>query len=1001
MRKTFLTKLIAISTVFAMAFPGAVMADTATETETGTGILSETQDFLQPDLVNIEGETEGLFDTEELSALEASYSTMSISEKKLEMAPGASKQLVVYSGDSDDPVDNVEWSSTKESVATVDQNGVVTTVGLGSASIKAKVDSKTLYCSVRVAAKSITLSPDKTDLTVGDTAVIAVNIEPEGQWADFMTVSSSQPEMLSIEEVTGNTIVVKAIGANDKSWIKPAVQVKIGTKSATARFTVQEKIDDELSLNYTELRMAPGQKTKLTINPSSAAKNVVWGTSDSGVAKVSKTGEVTAVGLGDAEISAIVGSETLICIVRVGANSITITNEQDIKNIVTSQKKTIKVQVDPEGSSWYKFIKATSSDENVVKVENVTSSGINIKAASKLASNKASATITIKIGFKTVETTITVSEGSIEGITLSDTKLDMVPGQMKMLTVRSNDPVDPKDITWSSSNTKVATVDDKGAVKGVGPGSANITAKIGATTLTCKINIEVKSIKLSSDVNTLKEGDTATINVEVDPAGAWKDCWNVTSSSKSLEIVSETNDTIKVKAKKITNPKGETAKVTVKIGPYRYGTISFTLQAPDGNLFSLSETKLDMKPGDKKTLKITPSTTKKKTWSSSDNKVVTVSQKGEVQAIAPGNAKITVSIGDIVTEKLVCDVTVTQLKNLSLNKTSLSLLPGKTEQLKVSSPEGTPKNVTWSSSNTSIATVSANGATCKVKAAGAGTATVKAQVGTEVLTCEVSIEPTKIYVTVDKTKLIVGEKTKAYADISPSGKWPVTWSSSNEKVATVDKNGNIKAISHPGGSDEALVKITATVGSKTGFINIRVKPEDSGGVNLSCKKKTLEPGNSFILTASPASSQTLSSTLKWTTSDSKVAKISPSSNKKTCTVTGVSKGTATIIVSLGNKSAECVVTVTGNPPVIEFNDVSGKVGETIKLTAKVTNCKANAKVEFYIEKGDAIIVKADSKVKNEAASCSIKATKKGTVKVNIKVESDGAKTNKTCTVRIK
>ena len=115
---------------------------------------------------------------------------------------------------------------------------------------------------------------------------------------------------------------------------------------------------------------------------------------------------------------------------------------------------------------------------------------------------------------------------------------------------------------------------------------------------------------------------------------------------------------------------------------------------------------------------------KKCTWSSSNTSVATVDSNGKVTAKASGTATITVKTANGKTAS--CNVTVQAVQavptSVSLNKTSLTLDVGKSYTLtKTVSPSNAVTSYTWSSSNTSVATVDSNG---KVTAKKAGTATI-------------------------------------------------------------------------------------------------------------------------------------------------------------------------------------------------------------------------------------------------------------------------------------
>ena len=130
---------------------------------------------------------------------------------------------------------------------------------------------------------------------------------------------------------------------------------------------------------------------------------------------------------------------------------------------------------------------------------------------------------------------------------------------------------------------------------------------------------------------------------------------------------------------------------------------------------SLDKTSLELTEGDKATLTATVlpenATNKNASWSSSDEKVATVSATGEVTAVAPGKAAITVTTEDgAKTTK--CEVTVNKriypVESVSLDKTSIELTEGDKATLTATVlPENASnKNVSWTSSDEKVATVS-------------------------------------------------------------------------------------------------------------------------------------------------------------------------------------------------------------------------------------------------------------------------------------------------------
>ena len=166
------------------------------------------------------------------------------------------------------------------------------------------------------------------------------------------------------------------------------------------------------------------------------------------------------------------------------------------------------------------------------------------------------------------------------------------------------------------------------------------------------------------------------------------------------------------------------------------------------------------------------------------------------------------------------------VSGISLNKSSTSLIAGKTETLNatVSPSNASNKNVTWTSSNTSVATISSTGVVT-AKAAGTATITVKTADGGKTATCKVTVPAAAkavTSVTMNKASLSLkkGESGKLTVTVSPSDATnkSVTWKSSNPSVATVSSDGTVKAIA----KGTATITVTSSDGKKTATCTVTV-----------------------------------------------------------------------------------------------------------------------------------------------------------------------------------
>ena len=419
---------------------------------------------------------------------------------------------------------------------------------------------------------------------------------------------------------------------------------------------------------------------------------------------------------------------------------------------------------------------------------------------------------------------------------------------------------------------------------------------------------------------------------------------------------------------------------------------------------SLDKTEIVLVEGSNQTLTATVeptnATNKNVTWSSDHEAVATVDQNGTVTARRGGQAIITVTTAD-GSKTATCTVRVRiqigePVQSVGLNKTELALEVGKTGTLeaKVEPSDATNKNVTWSSSNSEVATVD-NGVVTAVSA-GEAIITVTTEDGAKTATCKVTVNAPQTVpvtgVTLDKAELTLekGSTGTLEAKVEPSDATNknVTWSSSNSEVATVD-NGVVTAVS----AGEAIITVTTEDGAKTATCKVTVNAPQTvpvTGVTLDKAELTLEKGSTGTLTATVAPQNATNNTVTWSSSNPEFVTVANG------TVTAVSAGTATITVTTadGNHKATCTVTVIPKTVQVSGIQVQGSasvyVGGSTKLTATVTPTNAtNQKVTWSSNNESVATVGTDG---------TVTAVSAGTATITVTTE-DGQKTA-ACTVTV-
>ena len=715
------------------------------------------------------------------------------------------------------------------------------------------------------------------------------------------------------------------------------------------------------------------------------------------------------------------------------------------KSVIIGEKQTYTLgsTISPENAT-NKTLKWISSDKSIVEVDE------NGKIVGK---KKGTATITVSStdeGGASSKCKVKVTKEK-KTISLSITKsLEVKKGRKKTISVKFN-PTDvgSKNIKWESSDASVAKVSNNGVVTGVKKGKATITAtskdgsKKSASCEVTVLNIEPLSFKKGSkSVRLEKEGKKFTLEYNAD---------------KGEEVVFESTNSLiaTVSSKGVVTAKG--IGTTTIIAYYKNNRTSSQIEAkvyvgnliesikPDSNNYSmkLGETKQAVV-----TLSPSNASVTKLRFVSSDSSIVTTNNSGVLKAIAPGTVTININSRDGSRKTSYIVVTVSEdgkgkadltglkgIKDVTLNKKTLKLEQGKSEKLTIEkNPSKIPSNkLQWFSRNEKIATVNKKGV---VKAVGSGQTAVyllydagggvKKTVGFARIDVDyirlksITVKPSsKIMKKGETVQLSISKYTPINAVNTR-----VNWSSSNNKVATVNSKGLVTAV----GNGSATIYAVAKDGSRTtNFSRITVnetgkadskkskdtkaekdkknkkdknttdskkgKEVKATSIKISQSTVSIGAGQTTKLTVSFAPGNVTNKKLKWKSSNTSIATVDQDGIVK-----GLKKGRVTITASTtdgSKKSTTCTVNVVKKVLLTSIsidNKISLKTGKkkTLKVLYTPTNASkksvkwtsSNIKVAVVSSKG---VVTAKS-----AGKAVITATAR-----------DGSKKTATCTVTVK
>ena len=300
-------------------------------------------------------------------------------------------------------------------------------------------------------------------------------------------------------------------------------------------------------------------------------------------------------------------------------------------------------------------------------------------------------------------------------------------------------------------------------------------------------------------------------------------------------------------------------------------------------------------------------TNKSVSWSSSNTSVVSVSSNGKVTAKREGVATITAKAGNKSdTIKVYVEDNEINVTSVVINKTSLTLDVGDTYYLSASvyPSNATNKNVSWSSSNTSVVSVSSNG---KVTAKREGVATITAKAGNKsdsilVYVHDDQVDVSQIIINHSNLSLEIGEYYQLSALVYPvtATNLKISWSSSNANVVSVSSNGLVHA------KNEGEAVITAKIGNRIDTIKVNVFKEaiDAVGIVLYPQTLTLDVGEVYTISAYVYPIDATNKNLVFSSSDVAIASITGDG-----TIIARKKGKVTITARIGNISATMEVVI--------------------------------------------------------------------------------------------
>lgn len=923
---------------------------------------------------------------------------------ELQLKKGDSQTLTASIFPADATCQTLHWGTSDSKVASVDEDGKVTAVGNGSATVfvSSSDGGYTAYCNVYVGTPLGSLSLDPGEYTlesIGSSFKIAPVFYPEDATDTEVSWTSADPKIASVS----SDGTVTAIGPGTTAITAAAAG---GTITSKCVVTV---LSPALAIKISDSRLSleEGEEASLSASvfPSDATQSTLtWRSDKPEVATVDQDGKVRAVKAGVAVITVSV-SETVFetCTVTVVSRVTGISFDVDELEILPGESHQLNVTVLPENASapdvnW-------SSDN--AKVAKVSDTGLVTGHSAGVATIHAvtrdggkMATCLVKVGTP------------VSGISLSKSSASMYVGDSPLALTAAITPSNASDksVVWSSSDASVASVTAgsglDATVTPVAAGTATITVSTpdGKFSASCALTVmqHVTGVSISKSSLTLYTGQTETLTAQVEPDDASETKLTWSSSDKTVATVANG---------KVTALKAGSTQIRVTSFEGGFQAVCNLTVKQHATGLDLSHSTRTIYLGQTVTMTATvlPSDASDKsvTWTSSNSDIVSVTQNGNVTANAMGEAEITATSNDGGFSKS-CKVTVIEplvpATSLTLTPKTMSLNIGESGSLELQIlPNDCNEILEWESSDPSVATVNAG----DIKALAAGTTTITVRGSNTSASATVTvIDPYAVTgVTLDRTTLSLemGETATLVATVLPEDARDktVTWSSGNTAVATVDQQGKITTVS-PG---TAQITVTTKDGSFSASCALtvveRVVPITSISYAEKGKTVKMNMGESYTIRVKVSPDN---ATEQIKASPAINCPVVCNATKETGTsywnvlVTALYKtGTGAIFIdsASGNYSTQVMFSISKiNVEGIKLDktEATMRVGQTMTLTPTITPSNASIKTVRWES--------SDSSVGYVSQSGIVTAKSAGKVRITAR-SSDNNAIVATCTILIR
>lgn len=743
------------------------------------------------------------------------------------------------------------------------------------------------------------------------------------------------------------------------------ISVASSKYTAFCILNIVSKPISSITLDTTDISMVRGdtRDIKATYNPVDATDTaLVWTSMDTKVARVDNNGRITAAGVGTTYVNveaALADSDgnkakALVKVtVRDRLTSIDFESKTTYINVGGSKQLEIIYKPDKDINKNVTF---RSSDETIFKVSPGSNMGTCIIQGIKEGQATLSC-VSEDLGQAYVQTcTVYVTASNIDAkdfVITPAAETVYIGATLQLVKTFTPNNATNQNVTWSSSDSGIASVTSLGLVRGVKEGKVTVSAVYTDTknkvplirTSTIEVKpapINVTDFDVTPDTQNIKVGDKFSLTPVFTPNNA---------SNKNVEYQSLDEGVV------IVSDKGEVTGVGA-------GDAIIQCQAEDGGFiatcmvhvdnaieFSLSPATREIAVG--KTFKLTkvtnPANAKKTAeWSSSNSSIATVDATGKVTAKRIGSCTITCTLTRY-NQTARCRVKVAKLKSkVSLDKKNIRIGVGQTYRLKktVTSNNTSLPKVTWKSANKRVATVNSAG---KITGKKVGLTKITVTTTDAVrakATCKVRViqRVSSISLNSDYMVCYVGRSKKLTAKYKPSNATikKVKWTSGDQNIARVTGSGKVRAIAE----GNTYITATTTDGSNKRarcFVKV-LDAVPATSIVVAQSDLTLQRGDSRKLTYKVLPDNT-SDGLEFASDNERVATV----NKKgRVTAVGTGDATITILATSGASSTVNVNVVALNKTELVMRQYDTETLLVLGTSDTVTWYTSNARIATVV-----------------------------------------------------